>query len=114
MTEPLVSELARISLLRIAAAWDAPPGRLSLSPGPWEMAHHFLRDELHLPYQEIGHTLHAGTYKTVIKYVGRGQLWYETWPAYSHRYDDVKESIAAQLNGVVPLRSSRRGVDKSG
>jgi len=81
MSEPLVSQLAQLSLLQITEAWDLPPSHIYHRLGPNEMAHQFLRLELDLPYLQIGKLLHTSP-KTSGLRVSRGQHFYRVWPNY--------------------------------
>ena len=105
MSEPLVSQLAQLSLLRITEAWDLPPSHIYHSPGPWEMAHHFLRIELALPYRQIGKLLYTHP-KTAALRASRGEHYYRVWPSYQQRYDVVVLHFLNRLE-IRLLRSSR-------
>lgn len=110
MSEPLVSQLAQLSLLRITEAWGLPPSHIYHRPGPNEMAHQFLRLELGLPYRQIGKLLHTHP-KTAGLRVSQGQHYYRVWPNYRQRYDVVVLHFLNCL-GIESLRSSRsQGVE---
>ena len=112
MPEPLVVLLARHTLPLITEAWGLAPHQILTRPGPAEMAHHFLKIELGLSYDELHLVLQTSfTLNTAYHYIQRGDDYYNRWPAYHRRYHQVKTAIMQQfaLHELDHLSSSSSG-----
>ena len=102
MPEPLVIQLARHTLPLITQAWGLRPEQIHTRPGASEMAHHFLKVELGLSYQEITVVLNGSpSLKNASKRVAKGEDFYDRWPAYHRRYHEVKAALMARFEAAL-------------